>query len=153
MPIFTADLHVVEIIIEIGAGRRRHIRRRCPVLRLGLLICLLLFRLRLRLLLMRLDFVYLVKEYICLLHRHTTEIRNKVSAGGMASDVTFWNDHLISKSRVRAEGNSLTAAFLSVLPTERQHITAMTTPISSHIGHCLEAMRNSVINFILVSFL
>lgn len=47
----------------------------------------------------------------------------------------------------------LTRAFDRVLPTERQHVPAMTAPVRRHVGVGREAVRDSVVDLLLVSFL
>jgi len=58
------------------------------------------------------DLPPVIQKLVRCLHRHTTEVGDKVSAVGVARNVTF-------------------RTLSSILPAERQHISAMTTPVCS----------------------
>ena len=80
------------------------------------------------------DLPPVIQKLVRRLHRHATEVRDKVSAMGVARNVTF-------------------RTFSGILPAKRQHITAMATPVGSQVRERFETMRNPVIDLFLVSVL
>jgi hypothetical protein len=80
------------------------------------------------------DLPPVIQQLVCRLHRHTTEIGDKVSTIGMTCNVAF-------------------RTFSGILSTKRKHVTAMTTPIRTQICEGFETVRNPVINLFFVSIL
>lgn len=80
------------------------------------------------------DLSPVVQELVCRLHRHATEVWDKMRAIRMAGNVTF-------------------GTLSSVLPTKRQHITAVTTPVGSQVCEWFETVRNPVVNLFFVPIL
>lgn len=74
------------------------------------------------------------EKLICCLHGHATEVGDQVSTVSVASNVAL-------------------RAFAGVLASKREHITAMAAPISTDVRQRFEAMRNTVINLLFVTFL
>jgi hypothetical protein len=68
------------------------------------------------------------------LHRHTAEVRDKVCAVCVASDIAF-------------------TATTSILASNRKHVAAMAAPISSDIGYGFKPMGNAMVDFFLISVL
>lgn len=56
----------------------------------------------------------------------------------------------VSSANITGTGQELTRTFPAVLLPKRQDITAMATPICTHIGEFLEAMRNAVVDLLFV---
>ena len=80
------------------------------------------------------DLPPVIQKLVRRLHRHTTEVRDKMSAVSVARNVTF-------------------RTFSSILPAERQHISTMTTPVCSQVCERFETVRDSVVDLLLVSVL
>lgn len=74
------------------------------------------------------------EKLICCLHGHAAEVGDQVSTVGMACNVAF-------------------RAFAGILASKREHITAMTAPISTNVRQRFEAMRNTVVDLLFVTFL
>ena len=62
------------------------------------------------------------------------EVGDQVSTVGMACNVAF-------------------RAFAGILASKREHVTAMTAPISTNVRQRFEAMRNTVVDLLFVTFL
>lgn len=80
------------------------------------------------------DLPPVIQELVCRLHRHTTEVGDEVGTVGMTRDITF-------------------RTLSSILSTERQHVTTVTTPIGSQVCERFEAVRNPMVDLLLVSIL
>lgn len=74
------------------------------------------------------------EKLICSLHGHATEVRDQVSTVSVTSNVAF-------------------RAFAGILASKREHITAMAAPIGTDVRQWFEAMGNTVVDFLLVTFL
>jgi hypothetical protein len=73
----------------------------------------------------------LCQNLVGILHAHTTEVRDQVNAAGMAGKFA-----LVAASRLA--------------PTQRKHVTAVTTPVGTHVVESVEAMRNAMVDLLLV---
>lgn len=71
------------------------------------------------------------KNFIGLFVGDTAEVRNEVDA-------------------VVVAGRTALGTLASLLSSKRQHVTTVATPVGSHIGEGLEAMRNTVVDLLLV---
>lgn len=80
------------------------------------------------------DLPPVIQKLVRRLHRHTAEIGDKVSTVSVACNVTL-------------------GTLPSILPTEGQHITAVTTPVGPQVCDRLETVGDPVVDFFLVSFL
>lgn len=80
------------------------------------------------------DLPPVIQKLIRRLHRHTAEIGDKMSTVCVACNVAF-------------------RTLPSILPTEGQHIAAVTTPVGSQVREWLETVRDPVVDFFLVSVL
>lgn len=80
------------------------------------------------------DLPPVIQKFVRRLHRHTTEVGDKVSAVCVACNVTF-------------------RTLSSILSTKRQHITAVTTPVGTQVCEWFETVRNPVVDLFLVSVL
>ena len=80
------------------------------------------------------DLPPVIQKLVRRLHRHTTEVRDEVSAMGVARNVAL-------------------RTLSSILPAKRQHITAVAAPVGSQVREWFETMGNPVIDLFLVSVL
>lgn len=80
------------------------------------------------------DLPPIIQKLVRRLHRHSAEVGDKVSAMSVARNVAF-------------------RTLSSVLPTKRQHITAVTTPVGSQVCERFETVRDPVVDLFLVSVL
>ena len=80
------------------------------------------------------DVAPIAKKFVRGFHRHTTEIGNKVSTIGMTSYITL-------------------GTLASIFASKREHVTAMTAPISANVCERFEAMWDTMINLLLVALL
>jgi hypothetical protein len=80
------------------------------------------------------DVAPIPKKLVRGFHRHTAEIRNKVSTIGMTSDIAL-------------------RTLASIFASEREHVATMTTPISANVCERFEAMWDAMINLLFVAFL
>lgn len=80
------------------------------------------------------DLSPVIQELVRRLHRHATEVGDKVGATGMARNITF-------------------RTLSSTLSTKGQHRTTVATPVGSQVCERFETVRNSVIDLFLVSIL
>ncbi len=79
-------------------------------------------------------------------HRHAAEVGNKMRALSVTRETAFWGGvSNIQHSAFRC----LTCAFLRRLPTKRQKVATVATPVRTHIREILEAMRDTVIELLL----
>jgi hypothetical protein len=67
-------------------------------------------------------------------HRHTAKVRDKVCTVCVASNVAF-------------------SATASILASNWKHVATMAAPISSDIGYGFKAMRDAMVDFLLISVL
>lgn len=80
------------------------------------------------------DLPPVIQELVRRLHRHTTEVGDKVGALSMTRNITF-------------------RTLSGIFSTKRQHVTAVTTPVGSKVCERFETVRNPVVNLFLVSIL
>ena len=71
------------------------------------------------------------QNLVGVLHAHTTEVRDQVNAARMASKLA-----LVAASRLA--------------PTQWKHVTTVTTPVGAHVVESIEAMRDAVVDLLLV---
>jgi len=80
------------------------------------------------------DIPPVAKKLIGSFHGHPTEIGDKMSAVGVTCNVTI-------------------QTFTSVFSSEREHVSAMTTPIRANVGERFETMWNAVVDLLLIAVL
>lgn len=79
-----------------------------------------------------LDVAQVLEQRIGHLHSHATEVGHKMRTRLVTCESTF-------------------CALDRVLATKWQHVTTVTTPVGRHVGVGLEAVWNTVVDFLLVS--
>lgn len=80
------------------------------------------------------DLPPVVQELVRRLHRHTAEVRDKVSAMSVTRNIAF-------------------GTLPSILSTKRQHVAAVATPVGTQVCERFETVRNPVVDLFLVSVL
>lgn len=77
------------------------------------------------------DIAPVAEELICGLHRHTTEVGNKVCAISVTGDVAL-------------------AASSSVLSSKGKHVTAVTAPVRADVRERLEPVGNAMVDLLFI---
>lgn len=78
------------------------------------------------------DLAEILEQGVGHLHGHATEVRNEVSTRLVASETTL-------------------GTLVGVLTAERQHVAAVRTPVGGDVGVGLEAVRDTVVDLLLIS--
>lgn len=73
----------------------------------------------------------LSQDLICAFHAHATEIRDQVNAARVTSKLAL-------------------CASSGLAPTQREHVTTVATPVGTHVVESIEAVRNAVVDLLLV---
>ena len=94
----------------------------------------------------RLDVTQVLEQDVGHLHGHTTEVGNKMRTRLVTSEGTFY------KSAPTSKQLKPTRALDRVLTTKGKHVATVAAPIGTHVGVGREAMRDAVVDLLLVAF-